>query len=531
MFGTEYFHGSSAQFRHTEHQDTRRAGTEIQGLRVPAEEPAVPYLKRLANRHKFLLSVSSASLIAIVLAVCLHFPHLSHAALALSMVLCIIGIGMTWSWTAALAASVLGGVGFDYYFPLPSAFNIRTANNWELLGVLLTTAIVTGQLASRPNRRQTKDTQRQREMEKLYQLVNSLLESADPEVRLAALVAKLPAIFGADSVALYAAYSGQIVRAGGKASCISDQLLRETARTETPIHDVASMLSVIPIRHGGEPAGSIGIRGAELSPWLLDAIAGRIGMGLAKLYAIERTTQAEVVGRSEELKSAVLNTLTHEIRNPLFSIKLAATTLISRRSISDLQQRELLTIIAEEVDRMDRVINEAEHLASMNANQLSLKKEPQDIAHLVSVAIQEIGMPLGRNRIRVFAPDVLPMVECDRVMIKQALKLLLGNALTYSPRDSPIMVAAELRGTAVVITVVDRGPGVAEDERDLIFEKFYRGRAARNGPSGTGLGLASAKCIVKAHGGEIWVTGAPGGGAAFHLSLPVAAVRVRAGMM
>jgi two-component system sensor histidine kinase KdpD len=107
-------------------------------------------------------------------------------------------------------------------------------------------------------------------------------------------------------------------------------------------------------------------------------------------------------------------------------------------------------------------------------------------------------------------------------MMLRVLKQLLNNALKYSPEDSLLTVSAAFTGAAIVIDVVDRGPGVAEDERDLIFEKYYRGRAGRANLQGTGLGLPAAKCIVQAHGGEIWVTSPPEGGAAFHVSLPAA---------
>jgi two-component system sensor histidine kinase KdpD len=106
-------------------------------------------------------------------------------------------------------------------------------------------------------------------------------------------------------------------------------------------------------------------------------------------------------------------------------------------------------------------------------------------------------------------------------MIARVVKQLLNNALKYSPAGAPLAISAERSGAAIVINVVDSGPGVAEDERERIFEKYYRGRASRSRTPGTGLGLSSAKSIVEAHGGKIWVTAAPGGGAAFHVSLPI----------
>jgi signal transduction histidine kinase len=236
--------------------------------------------------------------------------------------------------------------------------------------------------------------------------------------------------------------------------------------------------------------------------------------------AVEMAGEFEVARRAEELKSAVLDAMAHELRNPLNSVKLAATTLLSGQVGGELHKREMLTIIDEEADRMDRFIEEAVVLSRMEASELTLQKEPQDIARLIPAAVAEMGAAVARRRIQMNLPKVLPLAECDKAMIVRVLKQLLNNALKYSPEDSPLTVSADFTGRAIVIDVVDRGPGVAEEERDRIFEKYYRGRAARSKP-GTGLGLTSARAIVQAHGGEIWVTSPPAGGAAFHVSLPV----------
>ena len=130
----------------------------------------------------------------------------------------------------------------------------------------------------------------------------------------------------------------------------------------------------------------------------------------------------------------------------------------------------------------------------------------------------------SRRPVEVRVPESLPPAECDQNMIARVLKQLLSNALKYSPDGSPLTISAEFTGAAIVIDVVDRGPGVTDEERERIFEKYYRGKAATSRVPGTGLGLASARSIVQAHGGEIWVTSPPAGGSAFHVSLPVSGV-------
>jgi two-component system sensor histidine kinase KdpD len=463
----------------------------------------------------------SGGLVGLVLAVCSRLPHFDHATVALLVVLAIVGLARMWGWAEALTGAIAGGVGFDYYILPPRGFGIASPEHWVALAAFLVTALATGQLAAQSKRRRIRAIERQSETQKLYQLVNALLGNESVVSTMAQLADNLVEIFGAGGVALYDKHTGQILRSGPQTGAISDQVLHETATSGRQIQDAGSAVSLAPIRHGGELVGSIGISGASLSEPLLSAIAARVGLGLARLYAIERTTEAEVVRRSEELKSAVLDAMPHEIRNPLNSIKLAATTLLSEHVGSELHKREMLTIIAEEAIRMDHLLDDSVQMARVEANQLSLKKEPQSMAQLIPAAIEEMRALAGRRPIQVSVPESLPPAECDKDMIVRVFKQLLNNALKYSPDDSPLVVSAKFTGADIVIDVVDRGPGVDDQERDRIFEKYYRGRAARSRTPGTGLGLASAKSIVQAHGGQIWVTIPPGGGAAFHVSLPV----------
>jgi len=465
--------------------------------------------------------VISAGLIAALLAVCSHLPHIDHATVALLMVLAIVGLATMWGRAEALTGAIIGGLGFDFYFLPPRGFGIAAPEHWVALVAFLVTCVVTGEFAVRSRRDRIEAVNREIATEKLYKLVNALLESGSAESTMQQLADALVGIFGADGVALYDRHTGQVARSGSRAAAISDQALRETATSGLQVADAALALSLAPVRHGSDLVGSLGIRGARLSDALLSAVAGRVGLGLARLFAIEKTNEAEAVRRSEELKSAVLDAMAHEIRNPLNSVKLAATTLLSGHAGSELHKQEMLTIINEEVGRMDRFLEDAVQLARVEANELSLKKEPQNMAQLIPAAIAEISALAGRRPIQVCVPESLPPAECDKDMIVRVLKQLLTNALKYSPKDSPLTVSAEFNGEVIVIDVVDRGPGVKDEERERIFEKYYRGRAARARAPGTGLGLASARSIVQAHGGEIWVTRPPAGGAAFHVSLPV----------
>ncbi len=483
-----------------------------------------PYPRRMnvkMPRSVWHLAVS-VGLIVAMLAVCLRLRHVDHATVALLMVLAIVGLAKTWGWAEAFTAATVGGIGFEYYVLSPRGLGIGNPEHWIALAAFLVTAVATGRLAAQLRRGRIEAVERQVDMEKLYRLVNALMESGSAESTTLQLADKLVEILDAEGVAVFDKHTGSIVRSGPCAVAISDQALRDMAITGRRPEGAELEHSFAPILYAGELVGCIGVTGARLSETLLGEVAGRVGLGLARLYALERTTQAAVIQRSEELKSAVLDAMAHEIRGPLNSIRIAATTLLSGSAGQDVRTREMLTIIDQEVTRTDSVIDETVQLARLEANQLSLKKEPQQIGQLILTTVQDMGALAGGRSLHVCVPDSLPAADCDKEMIARVLRQILSNALKYSPDHSPLTISAEVSGDAIVIDVVDRGPGVDEKEKDRIFEKYFRGRAARAGTSGTGLGLASARSIVRAHGGEIWVTKPPAGGAAFHVSLPLA---------
>jgi two-component system sensor histidine kinase KdpD len=464
--------------------------------------------------------------VSTLLVVCTYVPHVDHAAVGLLLVLCEIALARTFGRIPAWAAALFGAVGFHYYFLLPRGGSaVAVPEQMVALGALLACGIAAIELAVRSKRGKI-EAERRNAVEKLESFVQVMLENSGTRGAPEYLTRNLAEIFGADDVALYDRNTDVILRSGANAGVISDETLRQAATRKNWPKPTGSAVSVVPILHAGEIVGSLGMSGGPWTDELIQAIAGRLGLGLAMLFALEKTTEAEVVQRSEELKSAMLDSVTHDFRNPLNSVKLAATTLLSV-SGNNPARLEMLTIINEEADRMDRLIDEAVQMAHVAAGELSPHPAPCNLANLVPDAVAEMGERARRRPIRISFPDTLPPARCDAKMIRSVLKQLLGNAVKYTPDGSPLQVSGELKEDTIVVDVIDHGPGVAEDERERIFEKYSRGRAARPGTRGTGLGLASARSIVRAHGGEMWVTSPPSGGAAFHFSLPAANAAVR----
>jgi two-component system sensor histidine kinase KdpD len=273
---------------------------------------------------------------------------------------------------------------------------------------------------------------------------------------------------------------------------------------------------------GTRTTGAVGIAGPALSRATLEALGSMIGIAIERAGAMEKLSQTEAAHQSENLRSVLLDSVTHELRTPLTGIKAAVTSLLSDYHLDDAQRRELLTVINEETDRLDRLVGEATEMAQLDAHKVELHMAPVDIATVIESVVEESRTVLGQHPLDVRVAPSLPKVHVDFDRIAEVLKQLLENAAKYSPSTSPITITAERKGDRIVTSVTDHGPGIDDFEQSLVFDKFYRGRDQRYSVQGTGMGLAIAKAIVEAHNGVVGVTSQLGRGSVFSFDLPAA---------
>jgi two-component system sensor histidine kinase KdpD len=285
--------------------------------------------------------------------------------------------------------------------------------------------------------------------------------------------------------------------------------------------------TTIPLRIGVRPTGALLLEATSLSRESMEALSGLVSMSIERAGALENSARSEAAKETERLRTALLDSVTHELRTPLTSIKASITALLTQPSLDDHSRKELLTIIDEESDQLNHLIEQAVEMAQLDANKVQLELKPVSVASLVDDAVDQTRAVNPSREIRVSLSRALPRVVADSAWIEKVLLNLLANAIKYSPPNQPIFVSADPQGEMLAISVADRGAGIDPLEQGMIFDKFYRGQSYR-GPAqrqrvtGTGMGLAIARAIVTAHGGTIGVTSQLGHGSVFTFTLPIA---------
>jgi two-component system sensor histidine kinase KdpD len=231
-------------------------------------------------------------------------------------------------------------------------------------------------------------------------------------------------------------------------------------------------------------------------------------------------TRAEALVETDRLRTALLNSVSHDLRTPLASIKASASSLLSPDvEWDEAERRQFLATIDAEADRLNRLVHNLLDMSRIEAGALDPHMAETTVDDLVGPVVRR-ARGSSRQRVDIDVPESLPPVLVDPVRIDQVLTNLLDNARKYA--GGPVAISARAAGKAVEIRVVDHGPGIPVPERDRVFDQFYRLKGGGRRPEGTGMGLAICRGIARAHGGALWLETTPGGGSTFVLSLPVA---------
>lgn len=472
---------------------------------------------------------------------------------------------------AAIVASLASFLAFNWFFVEPvHTFTVADPQEWVALLLFLLTAIVTGQLAAALRQQAEEAVQRRREAEErereavvLYDVtrlvadpdldraLQAVAERIREELDLATVAIKLAAEGGEQIRALAGSDTEALTRIRG-ASGPPEGLLGEgqppthagrgtpgrwvrvVAARARAVSTPARAVLLVPIKLNTQRVGALLLvrKGGGAFSGSDDRLLGTVAVQLS--WALERerlrrvSTEGEILRRTDELKSALLNAVSHDLRTPLASI-IASAGSLRQQDVrwSPRERGEFAQAIEEEALRLNRLVGNLLDLSRIEGGSLQPEKGWYDLSALVDDVLGRLRPLTGGHPITVNVPDDLPPIHFDYVEIDQVLSNLVENAVKYTPRGTALVVAAQMVPGAVAVTVEDRGPGIPPEALPRVFERFYRvgGIGDRQGmrPTGTGLGLAVVRGLVEAHGGRVWAEPRPGGGARFTFTLPASA--------
>jgi two-component system, OmpR family, sensor histidine kinase KdpD len=435
---------------------------------------------------------------------------------ALIFLLCALLVSAAAGIGPGLLTSALCFVALNYFF-IPPRFTLHVTTSQDVLqlATFLVVALITSSITARTRQAIADERRRTAALNELYQLSQTISNQVDLDGILAAVASATCRMTGADECAISIAdgAGALIQRAQAGASGPNQQSYRATIR------DGAAVLGVVRVSIRAERASPPGDLETQL-----DMVAAQCRLAIGRAQLVQQTAAAQALMRSDALKSALISSVSHDLRTPLAVIKGATSALLAEDVAWDAAtQRLMLQSVDGEIDQLNRIVGNMLDMSRIDAGALPTAREPYDMADLIgTVVTQWERRPAAAPLQLQIAPD-LPLVRINPALIERVLANLLDNAGKYGPPGAPIELSVGrevVAGRAAVrVTIRDHGPGIAPDEATQIFEKFFRGSAASD-RQGTGLGLAICRGIVAEHGGWIWASSPPGGGAALSFSLP-----------
>lgn len=485
--------------------------------------------------------------------------RLNTLNVALLYLIVVTAISLRFGTWPSILSSVAAFLAFDFFF-IPPIYKQPVARPDHVLAlfVFLGIAILTTQFTIRIRARTMEALRRGRQTATLYELSSALISEIGLDDMLLAVVERVRQVFGVDTCAILLEADGEIhLRAlSGDPLDGSDQNLVALARWVIDQRKPAGLRSgrarirppgpprsapqwnfargntdrpllLLPIATTRRPLGVLVVARHRASSRfnaeeerLLETFANQAAIAIERSLLTQEQTRAEILARSDELKSALLSAVSHDLRTPLASIKASVTSLLQPDiTWSEEERRDLLSAIDEETDRLNQLVANLLDLSRIEAGALRPELDWYNLSEAIYGAVDRVESLLRGHRLSIDIPEGLPAFRFDFIEIVQVLVNLLDNAAKYSPADSMIHLSVHRIPDAVEVAVRDEGPGIPRGEEERIFDKFYRVEAT-NRAIGSGVGLAICRGIVEAHGGRIRAERNQGRGSTIRFTLP-----------
>jgi two-component system sensor histidine kinase KdpD len=500
----------------------------------PLLAPITPVLRPTSSWPRYALSIWLVALVTLI-----SFPIYGriHATNLVMLYLAAVVISALYLGRGpSLVASIVGVLAFDFFFTEPRLTMVVSDSQYIItfLGLFIVSVAISNLTARVRDHVEVIRAQEQ-QSSTLYALSRELTVSTDLDTVLAKVIEQIGQTFNRQVVILLPSESTLIVRAATPGFNI-DQDERAVAVWAYEKNHVAgrgtdtlpaAKIRYQPLQVAGRVVGVLGVKPDEsnrLNPSqraLLDAYASLAALAIERGQLTEQARLAEIASVTEKLQTALLNSISHDLRTPLVSITGALTSLDEQSdSLKEEYRKSLIITAREQADRLNRLVGNLLSMTRIESGAIKLNREPGDIQDVIGTALEQLGTRVAEHEIKVNIPEDFPLIPIDFTLIVQVVVNLLENAVKYSPKGSLIEVSASLLENKALLEIMDRGMGIPPTDLNRVFDKFYRVQRPEN-VTGTGLGLSIGKGIVEAHHGNIYARSREGGGTILSVELPL----------
>ena len=489
-----------------------------------------------ASIRSFGLGVLAVSLVTLLFTTQFHVDN--PGTISTTFLLVVLIVAATSDLWAAVLVSFVAVLSFNYFFlPPVRTFTVADPQNWVALAAFLVVSLVASNLSARVRAREHEALLRRDELARLFDLSRDVLVMTDSRDALSTLARSIARRFDLETVALalpanaewevFATGRSQYVPSPEQLSAALSSAQRsiefDAATRSYSGHELLTIagrrVDVVPLRSDTKPFGLLAASGRVVEPGTLDALAGIAAIAIERARFLEERKAAELTRESEQLKTALLASISHDLRTPLTTIRLAASN-IKEPTLDAHLRDEQADLVLSETARLNRLFQNILEMARLDAGAVTTALRRTHPSEIIEGALEQSADALREHKVSTTLDSDVP-VTVDPRLIASALAHLMENAAQYSPAGSAIDLHSVMDDSGLTIRVRDHGPGISAADLPHLFERFYRGASGSARRAGTGVGLWIAHGLVSVLGGHIRAENCPGGGAQFSVFIPV----------
>lgn len=468
------------------------------------------------------------------------FPFLALTNLAMIYLLTVVIISSFLPRGPSRFSSLFSVAAFAFFF-VPEYYSFQVASteySITLVVMLLVSLLVSG-LTARIRHQARVSRQQERQTVALFEMSQNLTAMDSLEELLKVAARQITRIFDCKVSLLMPGSEGKLeVRAGhpyddeyGKEGLVAKWVFRHGhlagAGTDT-LHAVKGIY--LPLIASQNLIGVLRLETDQPdrileadSLRLLEALGSQVGLAIERENLSRQAQAAQLQIEAEQMRNALLSSVSHDLRTPLTVIAGSASSLVEGEKRLDSEtKQELALSIYEEARRLDRLVHNLLEMSRLQSGQARLTKEWHVLEEVIGCALAQLDPQLHDHPLSISLPTDLPLVQIDALLMERVIINLLENSLKYTPPGTPLEISGQVQDKEILVAVADRGPGLPPGEEERIFEKFYQ--VSPGSARGAGLGLTICRSIIEAHGGRIWAANRPDGGTIFSFTIPLAEI-------